>query len=250
VPGIEEMYGVPRAGGDEDSGGLPFEEHGWSVADYLRFVPRLFASVRDALGPGPALLHDAHHRLTPSQAGWLGQRLEDYQLFWLEDAVPAEWQDGYQIVRQHTTTPLAVGEAFNSIFDCDRLIRNGWIDYIRTSAVHAGGITHLRKIANYAAPHHVRTGCHGAADLSPITMAAAAHFGVATHNAAIQEVGEHSDETHRLFPHAWSVEQGYVVPGDAPGLGVDVDESLVEAHPYVRAYLPVTRLRDGTVGDW
>ena len=95
------------------------------------------------------LLHDAHHRLTPTQAGWLGRRLEDFQLFWLEDAVPAEWQDGYKILRHHTTTPLAVGEVFNTIFDCDRLVRHGWVDYIRAAPVHAGGITHLRKIADY-----------------------------------------------------------------------------------------------------
>jgi mannonate dehydratase len=250
VPGLEEMYGVPRADGAGDGKGLPFVENDWSSQAYLRFVPTLFSAVRDAVGPQPALLHDAHHRLTPTQAGWLGKRLEDFQLFWLEDAVPAEWQDGYKILRHHTTTPLAVGEVFNTIFDCDRLVRNGWVDYIRAAPVHAGGITHLRKIADYAAPHHVKIGCHGAGDLSPVTMAAAAHFGIATYNAAIQEHGEHSAATHRLFPHQWSVTDGYLHPGDAPGLGVDIDEDLAGQLPYERAYLPVTRLEDGTVGDW
>ena len=144
------------------------------------------------MGPEPLLLHDAHHRLTPAEAGGLGRSLEEYRLFWLEDAVLEELQDGYRLVRHHTTTPLAVGEVFNSIYDCDRLVRKGWIDYLRASVLHAGGISHLRKIAAFAEPYHVRMGCHGAADLSPITMAAAAHFGLAVHNVAIQEYAEHS----------------------------------------------------------
>jgi len=98
VPGLGNVR-RPRADGAGDGKGLPFVENDWSSQAYLRFVPTLFAAVRDAVGPKPALLHDAHHRLTPTQAGWLGKRLEDFQLFWLEDAVPAEWQDGYKILR-------------------------------------------------------------------------------------------------------------------------------------------------------
>ena len=81
-------------------------------------------------------------------------------------------------------------------------------------------------------------------------MAAAVHFGIATYNAAIQEHAEHSAATHKLFPHQWSLADGYLQPGDGPGLGVDIDEDLAAEFPYERAYLPVTRLEDGTVGDW
>ena len=73
-------------------------------------------------------------------------------------------------------TPLAVGEVFNSIWDCKHLIENQLIDYIRTTIVHGGGITHLRRIADFAALHGVRTGFHGATDLSPVCMGAALHF--------------------------------------------------------------------------
>ena len=161
-----------------------------------------------------------------------------------------ELQDGYRIVRQHTTTPLAVGEVFNSFYDCDRMIRKGWIDYLRASVLHTGGISHLKKLAAFAEPYHVRMGSHGAADLSPITMAAAAHFGLAVHNVAIQEYSVHTDDTLRVFPHEWSVRKGYLSPGDAPGLGVDIDEELAATFPYQRAYLPVSQLPDGTTGNW
>ena len=105
----------------------------------------------------------------------------------MEDPVPAELQEGFRTIRQHTTTPIAVGEVFDSVYDCYRLIQEQLIDYIRASIVHAGGLTHLRKMATLAELYHVRTGCHGASDLSPVTMAAALHFDLSVHNFGIQE---------------------------------------------------------------
>ncbi|MDB5693134.1 MAG: bifunctional D-altronate/D-mannonate dehydratase, partial [Alphaproteobacteria bacterium] len=134
-------------------------------AQYLRSVPPLFQAARDALGCDIHLLHDVHHRLTPIEAGRLGRELEPFNPFWLEDATPAENQAGYRLIRQHTTTPLAVGEIFNSVWDAKQLIQEQLIDYIRATVVHAGGITHLRRIAAFADMFNVRTGCHGATDL-------------------------------------------------------------------------------------
>src|SRR3546814_2078094 len=76
-----------------------------------------------------------------------------------------------RLIRQHTTTPIAVGEVFNSIWDAKQLIEEQLIDYIRATVVHAGGITHLRRIAALADLYRIRTGCHGATDLSPVSMA-------------------------------------------------------------------------------
>ncbi len=248
VPGLPHAYGAPRA--DSSRADMPFVEDGWAADKYLRFVPELFDKARSALGFDVHLLHDVHHRLTPIQAGSLGKRLEDFDLYWLEDAVPADLQESYRLVRQHTTTPLAVGEVFNSWYDCHQLIREQLIDFLRATVVHAGGITHLRKIAHFAEPFHVRTGCHGTASMSPVTMAAALHFGLATHNAAIQEHANHSAETHEVFPHAWHFADGWLHPGDAPGLGVDIDDNLAAQYEYRRTYLPVSRHADGTVGAW
>src|SRR5215467_11987550 len=125
-------------------------ENAWSSELYLNFAPQLFARLRQEFGPNLHLLHDVHHRLTPIEAARLGKDLEAHHLFWLEDPVPAELQESFRQIRQHTTTPLAVGEVFNSIFDCQQLIQEQLIDYIRTSVVHSGGISPLRKIANLA----------------------------------------------------------------------------------------------------
>ena len=176
--------------------------------------------------------------------------LEPHHLFWLEDPVPAELQEGFRLIRQHTTTPLAVGEVFSSIHDCQQLIQEQLIDYIRTTVVHTGGISHLRKIANLAELHHVRTGSHGATDLSPVCMAAALHFDLSVHNFGIQECMRHSKETDEVFPHHYTLEAGAMHPGDAPGLGVDLNEALAAKHPYEPAYLPINRLEDGTIHSW
>ena len=251
IPGLPSTYGVGR-------GKLFYEpaeknappENLWSSERYLNFVPQLFARLRDEFGPDVHLLHDAHHRLTPIEAGRLGKVLEPYHLFWLEDPTPAELQESFRLIRRHTTTPLAVGEVFNTIFDCQQLIQEQLIDYIRTTVVHAGGISHLRKIASLAELYQVRTGSHGATDLSPVCMAAALHFDLSVHNFGIQEYMRHTDETDKVFPHAYSFEGGFMHPGDAPGLGVDIHEALAAQYPYQRAYLPINRKLDGTMHSW
>ena len=251
IPGMKSTYGVGR-------GAMYYEpaekdappENVWSTEHYLNFVPQLFARLRKEFGSEAHLLHDTHHRLTPIEAARLGKALEPFQLFWLEDPTPAEMQARFRLIRQHTTTPLAVGEVFNTIFDCQQLIQEQLIDYIRTTVVHAGGISHLKKIAALAELYQVRTGCHGATDLSPVCLAAALHFDLSVHNFGIQEYMRHTAETDRVFPHSYYFQDGSMHPGEKPGLGVEIDETLAAQFPYQRAYLPVNRKLDGTMHDW
>jgi mannonate dehydratase len=251
IPGLASTYGVGKGDLHYEPAekGLP-PENLWSSEKYMGFVPTLFKRLRDEFGDDVHLLHDVHHRLSPIEAGGLGRALEPYRLFWLEDPVPAETQESFRLIRQHTTTPIAVGEVFNTIYDCYQLIQNQLIDYIRTTVVHAGGLSHLRKIASLAELHHVRTGCHGATDMSPVCMAAALHFDISVHNFGIQEYMRHTAETDAVFPHAYTFENGTMYPGDAPGLGVDLDETEAAKYPYTRAYLPVNRKLDGTMHSW
>ena len=251
VPGLKATYGVAKPGQryEPADGSLP-KESLWSTEKYMRSVVPLFEKAREVLGPDIHLLHDVHHRLTPIEAGRLGKDLEPFRLFWLEDATPAENQGGFRLIRQHTTTPLAVGEIFNSIWDARQLIEEQLIDYVRASVVHAGGLTHIRRIAALADLYQVRTGCHGATDLSPVCMAAALHFGLSVPNFGIQELMPHTPATDAVFPHSYSYKDGMMHPGDAPGLGVEIDEKLAAKYEYKRAYLPVARLEDGTMFDW
>lgn len=252
VPGLEKVYGVGRGTlfyepADAD---LP-SEHDWSTEKYLDHAPKLFERLREKLGFDHHLLHDVHHRLTPIEAARLGKSLEPYRLFWMEDPTPAENQEAFRLIREHTVTPIAVGEIFSTIWDCKDLVQHQLIDYIRATVVHAGGITHLKRIADFASLYQVRTGCHGATDLSPICMGAALHFDLWAPNFGIQEYMRHTEETDAIFPHAYTFANGMLYPGDTPGHGVEIDEALAAKYPYQRAYLPVNRLQhDGTLWHW
>lgn len=251
VPGLGSTYGVSadKMFYEPADANLP-TENTWSSEQYIDHIPRLFEALRDQFGSQVHLLHDVHHRLTPIEAARVGQALEPVRMFWLEDAVPAENQEGFRLIRKHTVTPLAVGEVFNTIWDCKQLIEEQLIDYIRTTVVHAGGITHLRRIADFASLYHIRTGCHGATDLSPVCMGAALHFDVWVPNFGIQEYMRHTEATDEVFPHDYRFEDGYLIPGESPGHGVTIDEELAAKYPYQRAYLPVNRLQDGTMWHW
>ncbi|WP_448061287.1 D-mannonate dehydratase ManD [Cellulomonas hominis] len=257
VPGIEAVYGVaaqPSASGRYDYEPaqripLPAEED-WDSRAYLRHIPTVFEAVRSEFGPELPLLHDAHHRLTPIQAARLGKSLEPYDLFWLEDCTPAENQEALRLVRQHTTTPLAIGEVFNTVWDYQTLIREQLIDYVRSAVTHTGGITALRRILDFAAQYQIKSGIHGPTDISPVGMAAALHLDLAIHNFGIQEYMVHSPVSLEVFRTSFTFTDGYLHPGENPGLGVDHDDDAAAHHPYTPAYLPFNRLKDGTVHDW
>lgn len=253
VPGLESTYGLHGGATgmtyEPADAGLP-TANVWDTGAYLDFAPTMMRAVRERFGYGFHLLHDVHHRLSPLEAAQLGRSLEPYRMFWIEDATPAEDQEAFRLIRQHTTTPLAVGEVFNSIWDCQRLITDRLIDYIRTSVSHTGGITHLRRIFDLAALYGVRTGSHGAGDLSPVSLAAALHLDLTVPNFGIQEYMGHLAPADEVFRTGYSLSDGYMHPGDAPGLGVEIDEKAAARYPYDPKYLPVNRLKDGSMHDW
>lgn len=254
IPGLEGTYGTLAGKKDyyelQSNRPLPPEQP-WDTPKYLNFVPELFKQARERFGMEIELVHDVHSRLTPIEAAKLGKALEPYQLLFLEDSVTAENQSGYQVIRQHTTTPLAVGEIFNTIWDAKELIENQWIDYIRMAATHSGGITSMRRVADFASIYHVRTAPHGAPDLSPICHAAHAHLNCWTPNFGIQEfIGFGGTALNEVFKHPLMLQSGHIILADKPGLGVDFDEKAAQKYKYKRSYLPVTRLEDGTLWNW
>lgn len=254
IPGLPVTYGV--LGDKKDyydlQGNRPLPpEEAWSTQKYFSMIEGLFKEARDRLGKDIHLLHDVHNRLTPIESARLGKLLEKYDLLFLEDASLAENQQSYEIIRQHTTIPLAIGETYNTLWDCKHLIENQLIDFIRVAATHAGGITALRRIADFASIYNVKTAPHGAPDLSPVCLATHMHINTWAPNFGIQEfVGFGNDAIRRVFPHDMRLEDGMVHVSDAPGLGVDFDEQAASEYPYKRSYLPVCRLEDGTMWNW
>ena len=254
IPGLEGTYGTLADKKDyyelQSDRPLPPEQI-WDTNAYLNFIPELFKKAREKYGNDIQLLHDVHSRLTPIEAARLGKLLEPYNLLFLEDSVTAENQSGYKYVREHTTIPVAVGEIFNTIWDAKELIENQWIDYLRMAITHAGGITPMRKIADFSSIYHVRMAPHGPPDISPIGHAAHAHLNSWVPNFGIQEfIGFGGEQLNEVFKHPLNFDKGHLFLDDKPGLGVDFDEKAAEKYKYKRSYLPVSRLKDGTLWNW
>jgi mannonate dehydratase len=214
---------------------------------YLLGTPRLFAHLRDKLGMDIELLHDAHEQLDPIQAARLAKDLEPFRLFFLEDPLMPEHRESWPILRQASVTPLAIGEIFTSRWDCLPLFMNRWIDFIRIKPLHVGGITEARKILTLAEPFNVRSAFHGAADIGPIAQSASVSLQAVIPNFGVQEWTSYAEATHEVLPGACEVRDGYALPNERPGLGMDIDEEKAARYPYQRAFMPLVRRADGSV---
>jgi mannonate dehydratase len=258
--GIPDMptagYAVPDNKGTQgdyitDFSGIIPKTEIWETDRYMRYMPQALAEIRDRFGPDLKILHDVHHRLLPREAAEFAKTVEPVGLYWLEDPTPAEDQDALRMLRQHSTTPIAIGEVFNSIWDCNKLIENELIDFIRVAVTYAGGITQVKRIVDLAGQHHVRTGFHGAPSHSPISMAAQHHLNAWAPNFGIQEylvLGTPACDA--LFPSEHVMQNGMVYVSDAPGLGVDFDEREAAQYEYKAGSHPVVRLQDGTLWNY
>ncbi len=214
---------------------------------YLIDTPRMFEHLRRELGDEVELCHDVHEQLTPQQAADLARKLQDFRLFFLEDPVRPEHKASFKMVREASTTPLAMGELFVSRWDCLPLFVNQWIDYIRIKPLHVGGITEAKKILAMAEPYQVKSASHGAMDIGRIGQAASVHVNLTIPNFGIQEWVDFPREAHEVFPGGAMYHDGYALPPETPGLGVDVNEAAAKKYPYRKAYMPLVRREDGTM---
>jgi len=214
---------------------------------YLIDTPRMFAHLREELGDEVELCHDVHEQLTPQQAAFLAKSLEPYRLFFLEDPVRPDHKESFKLVREASTTPLAMGELFVSRWDCLQLFVNQWIDYIRIKPQHVGGITEAKKIFTLAEPYQVKSASHGAADIGPIGQAAAVHVGLTIPNFGVQEWTSYHESAREVFRDGAFYNDGYAFVQEKPGLGIDVDEKAAKKYPYKKSYMPLVRREDGTM---
>ncbi len=257
IPGMPTKgYGVADKGLTDtpfitDFSGVHPKEEIWDTDRYMRFMPAALSEIRDRFGPELKILHDVHHRLLPREAAEFAKAVEHVNLFWLEDPTPADDQSALKLIRQHSTVPIAIGEVFNSIWDCNQLIENELIDFIRVAVTYAGGITHVKRIVDLAALHHVRTGFHGAPSHSPLCMAAQAHLNAWAPNFGIQEyLVLDTPECDALFPAKHTLINGMMYVSDEPGLGVDFDENEAAQYSYKPGSHPIVRLEDGTLWNY
>ena len=214
-------------------------------------------AVRELVGPEPELLVDLHGLADPIEAADIARGLEDVDLFFLEDPVRPENPDAFGVIRQHSTTPIAMGEVFTSPWQMLPLIERDLVDFVRTALIHVGGITAARKLAAIAEQHYIRTAFQGPIDISPVGYAATVHVDVAIPNFGVQELTEHEDAygdpIADVFSggHEFVTGKGGVNVPDEPGLGVDVDwdAACQYAEKYERQHMGHPRAADGSVLD-
>lgn len=222
----------------------------------LKRVAKSTQEIRDALGPEPELIIDIHGRADPIEAARVASDLESARLYFLEDPVRPENPDALEVVRRHAAIPLAVGELFTNPWEMLPLIERDLVDFIRADLAHIGGITAAQKLAAIGEHHFVKTAFHGPPDLSPIGFVASVHVDLAIPNFGIQEMTEHETIYGEPIEDVFSggatfIEgSGGVDVPDAPGLGIDVDETAARNYTYQRSHLPKPRNPDSSVQDW
>ena len=213
------------------------------VSPYTAFDPRQLSlealsraeafvkTIRGAVGDRCDLLFGTHGQMTPASAVRLARRLEPYDPLWLEEPTPPENAEEMGRVAQATSIPVATGERLTTKYDFVRVLQQGAAAILQMNLGRVGGILEAKKIAGMAEAHYAQIAPH--LYCGPIVGAANIQLSTCSPNFLILESIQTWDGFHAEIlkePVQW--EEGYVIPSKKPGLGVEVDEAVAEAHPY------------------
>jgi mannonate dehydratase len=223
------VYGATHGGAGVLHDKAVFDREG-----YIHRTLALFEACRKELGGDIELIHDAHERISPTQAVQFAKDLEKFRLFYLEDPLSPEDMAWFHIVREQSSTPLAMGELFNSPHEWTPLISERLIDYMRMHVSQTGGLTPARKAAAMGEIFGVRTSWHGPADVSPIGHAANLALDLSCTNFGIQEWTGFNESTLEIFNGVPQLKNGYLYANEAPGWGIEIDEAAAAKYPYDR----------------
>lgn len=216
--------------------------------DYARKTLKMIEHVRGKLGETVELLHDIHERLSPINAVAFAKDVEQFKLFFLEDALAPEDIEWFEHIRHQCSTPLAMGELFNNPHEWRQLIVGRLIDFVRCHISQIGGITPARNLAILANVYGIRTAWHGPADVSPVGHVANLHLDLWAPNFGVQEWCRFPELVYEIFPGCPEVRNGYMYANDRPGLGIDINEILAAQYPCTDEVeqWTQTRLPDGS----
>ncbi len=226
-----------------------FDARPWDSRKAVRATIRTVARLRQAVGEDVDLLLDVHHRFSPMENVHLAKEIEEYDLFFLEDPVPPDNLQTYELLRSKIDLPLATGEAMVTKWSFKPLIEGELIDYLRIDPVHVGGVTETKKIAIMGEVHNVDLALHN--PTSPVCAAVCVHVDASAPNFGIQEAIVQPPSMRDIFPVQPEIENGFFRIPEGPGLGLEFDEAA--AHHYATdrwTELPHLRREDGSVADW
>ncbi len=254
IPGMAAYGAAPGTHHEPDASEV--RDDAFEPVPYVRRTLELFEAGRKELGAEVELLHDVHERVPPRLAVQFAKDMEQFRLFFLEDALSPENIDYFRPIRENCTTPIAMGELFNNPHEWTSLIRSSLIDFIRVHVSQAGGLTPCRKIATLAEAFQVRTAWHGPGDVSPIGHCANVTLDLVSYNFGIQEWTFPGDPLQEVFSGYPVVKEGYVYANEKPGWGIEINEKAAAKYPYgsetgsrkaLNGGWGVVRRADGTV---
>jgi 2-dehydro-3-deoxyphosphogalactonate aldolase len=197
--------------------------------------------LRQAVGTKADLLFGTHGQFTVSGAVRLAKRLEPYDPLWFEEPTPPEKPEEMAEVARHTSIPIASGERLSTKYEFARLLELKAASILQMALGRVGGIMEAKKIAAMAEAYYAQIAPH--LYCGPVEGAANVHFSATLPNFLILESIQTWGGFHAELlktPIRW--EDGYVIPPDEPGLGIELDEAVAESHPYTgtRLHLEMT----------
>ena len=229
--------------------GISYEDSVLEPRPAVLLALEQFQAVREAVGDGIEITFDVHTRLDLPEAVWLCREVEQYHPYFIEDPLRCENPDSYKTLRPRTAVPLAAGEQYSSKWEFRQVIEEEWIDYARIDLCIAGGLTEAKKIAGWCETHYIKLATHN--PLGPVSTAACLHLNLSCPNFGVQEQPRKPGTTLTdivLNQPRW--EDGYLLPPEGPGLGIEFDREAAGAAEFRIENLPNVRRLDGSFTNW
>jgi galactonate dehydratase len=225
---------------------IDLHDHKMGVHQQIEYLE----AIREAVGSEIDLILECHGRYDPEWAVKLAKLAKPFNPFFIEDPIRHENPEALRWLREHTDIPLAIGERYHDKWDCREVIVNQYIDYLRTDVCHCGGISEMKKIAAMAEVYYINLVPHNNA--GPLGSAATLHAALSIPNITLIEApwvnGDPDTEVVKPYP---TVEEGFALPLEGPGLGVTLDEAAAAEKPFREGGLqPRLNAKDGSVRDF
>ena len=248
----ETMFEAAKAAVEEGFTALKFDPlvggfQDMGVDRLVKTARDLVAAAREGGGPDLDLIVEVHRKLTPMNSIVLEAALAPFNLYFIEDPIQIDTITTQAELAKRMTTPLAIGERNVSIWEFREMLEAGGPQYVRPDLGLAGGITHCKKIAALAEAYHSAVVTHNF--LGPLITAASLHLDASIPNFITQEYTKRDEsEDFAVYKVAYQREGGYIPIPEVPGLGIELDDSLIEQNPYQPMNTGRTPLReDGSV---
>jgi galactonate dehydratase len=229
--------------------GLPSEGDVHEPRVAMKTAIEQFAAVREAVGDEIEITFDIHTRLDQRDSVYLCNQLEQFRPYFIEDPVRAESMQALRAVRAGTNVPIAAGEQFTSKWQFRQIIEEDLIDFARIDLCLAGGFSESRKIAGWCETHYIPLAVHN--PLGPVSSAACLQLNLATPNFAVQEQPRMPGTMlNDVVPVQIPWEDGYLLPPERPGLGIEFDREAALASPFQLTEIPHLHRADGSFTNW